>query len=262
MSTSMDDRCRRSAVQRAAEALRAEILDSPDGALLGSEDGLLNRLGVSRPTLRQTARLLEQEQLLSVKRGVKGGYFARSPDVGAVANVAAVHLRARGTTLFEAFRTSHPLLEEALRDAALSCDRAAREAFEATVADFSRPGLDVDERTLLAEETRLIRAVLALAGNPAIELMVRILYAFGLGQTDERVFEDRPDRIQEWMVARDRLVAAIGDGDAEMAVLLARRRRDVMTGWLDADGERDLEAHRDGSRRIAGRPGFESETRS
>ena len=52
----------RTAVQRTADALREEILQAGDGARLGSEDDLLTRLSVSRPTLRQTARLLEQEQ--------------------------------------------------------------------------------------------------------------------------------------------------------------------------------------------------------
>lgn len=235
MSAAADHRPPRTAVQRAADALREEILSVPDGALLGSEDSLLRRLHVSRPTLRQTARLLEHEQLLSVRRGVKGGYYARTPDVGSVANVAAFHLRMRGTTLRKTFLASQPLLEEALRGAALSENGAAREAFADLADGLSRPGLDVHEGVMLGEESRLIQAILELAGNPAIELMVRILYEFGLRQTGERIFADRPDRIQEWMVARDRLVAAIRDRDAEMAVLLGRRRRDVLSAWLDAD---------------------------
>ena len=57
---------------------------------------------------------------------------------------------------------------------------------------------------------------LTLAANPAIELMIRILYEFGLRRSSERIFAGRPDRIQEWMVARDRLAAAIRDGDPDM----------------------------------------------
>jgi len=51
----------RSAAHRAAHALREDILAREDGELLGSEDELMERLGVSRPTLRQAARLLEHE---------------------------------------------------------------------------------------------------------------------------------------------------------------------------------------------------------
>ena len=53
---------RRSAVERAAQQLRQEILECGEGALLGSEDELIKQLGISRPTLRKTARLLEREQ--------------------------------------------------------------------------------------------------------------------------------------------------------------------------------------------------------
>ncbi len=241
MRAAVEDRTRRTAVQRAADALREEILSAGDGALLGSEDDLLRRLGVSRPTLRQTARLLEHEQLMSVRRGVKGGYFARSPELGAVAHVAAVHLQVRGTTLIETFRAAQPLLEEALRGAALRGDRSALAEFDDAMSRFSRPGLDVTESVMLREESAFIRAVLELAANPAIELMIRILYEFGLRQSSERIFAGRPDRVQEWMVARDRLAAAIRDGDADMAVLLGRRRRDVMQGWLEADFGEDAQ---------------------
>jgi len=53
---------RRSAGERAAQQLRQEILECGEGTLLGSEDELMKQFGISRPTLRQTARLLEHEQ--------------------------------------------------------------------------------------------------------------------------------------------------------------------------------------------------------
>src|SRR5262245_8952897 len=103
-----------SAAHRAARVLREEILDRGDGEFLGGEEELMRRLGVSRPTLRQAARLLEQEKALLVRRGVKGGYYARRPDVGSLADAAAFYLRARGTKVWDCFAASEPLIEAAI----------------------------------------------------------------------------------------------------------------------------------------------------
>jgi len=225
----------RSAVQRAADVLREEILHSGDGTRLGSEDDLLLRLAVSRPTLRQTARLLEQEQLLSVRRGVNGGYYARNPDVGAVAHVAAFHLRMRGTTLRETVAASFPLVEYTLRRAALGeCDAASGE-FEAALVRFARAEDQPSAGRMLRDDSEFMKQILALSANPPVELFLRILYEFGLTQTSVAIFEDRPERVREWILLRDRVAQAIVEKDAEMAVLLGRRRRELMESWLDED---------------------------
>jgi GntR family transcriptional regulator, transcriptional repressor for pyruvate dehydrogenase complex len=94
-----------SAVSATAEVLRSEILLRDDGDWLGSEDELLGRLGVSRPTLRQAARLLEAEELLVVRRGLNGGLFSRRPTSDAVARMASVYLRSEGTTVVDLARS-------------------------------------------------------------------------------------------------------------------------------------------------------------
>jgi DNA-binding FadR family transcriptional regulator len=222
----------RSAAHRAAHVLREEILRREDGDLLGSEDELIERLGVSRPTLRQAARLLEHEQVLLVRRGVKGGYYARKPDVGSVAHVAAFYLRARGTTLRETFLAAQPLFETAIRRAAAMEDAFAREK---ALGRFTRSDSRPLTRTMLEQETEFMETVLELSANPAIELFVRILNQFGLTQTNARFFAGRSERVHEWSEARERLAEAIVAGDAEMAVLLNRRRGLLLLGWMTED---------------------------
>src|ERR1700742_5135849 len=87
------------AVRQVVEGLRAQSLQCAEGEMLGSEDDLLARYRVSRPTLRQAAALVTQEQLLQVRRGVRGGYIARRPTSRAVAHMAAIYLRTRDTSL-------------------------------------------------------------------------------------------------------------------------------------------------------------------
>src|ERR1700683_4326848 len=83
---------------RTAAKIREAILRRKEGDYLGSEEDLIARYGVSQPTLRQTARLLEQEQLLSVRRGQGGGYYVRRPIISVVARAAASYLRAQHVT--------------------------------------------------------------------------------------------------------------------------------------------------------------------
>ena len=93
------------ALRQAVEALREESLQCAEGELIGSEDDLLARHKVSRPTLRQAAALVASEQLLQVRRGVGGGYIARRPTGRAVTHMAAIFLRSRGASLDEISRS-------------------------------------------------------------------------------------------------------------------------------------------------------------
>ncbi|MGD9542120.1 MAG: GntR family transcriptional regulator, partial [Methylocystis sp.] len=104
-----------SAARRAARQLRTRALTLQDGEFMGSEDELVAALGVSRPTFRQAAKLVEQEQLMRIRRGVGGGFFAMRPSSKAVAHTTAVYLQARQSTLQDAIEASRPLFAEAAR---------------------------------------------------------------------------------------------------------------------------------------------------
>src|ERR1700744_3210216 len=66
----------RSTFDATSARLRDLALATPEGEFLGSEDALVETLEVSRSTVRQSARLLEREGILQVRRGLNGGYFA------------------------------------------------------------------------------------------------------------------------------------------------------------------------------------------
>ncbi len=224
-----------SAAYRAARVLRTEILNREHGEPLGSEDELIERLGISRPTLRQAARLLEHEQLIRVRRGVGGGYYVRKPDVGSVTRAAAFYLQARKTTMRDVLVASEQMNEAVMVRAAQSRDPAAREKLARSLAEFGNPHDGRPDVTLLRQDLEFIERVLELAGNPPLELFVRVLYQFGLTQTGTPVFRDREDRIAAWAAARARLGEAILSGDAELTALLTRRRTRVMLDWIAED---------------------------
>ena len=102
------------AVRIASNQLREEILraDMP-GEFLGSEEDLINRLSISRPTFRQVARLLELEQLLTIKRGPGGGFFSRRPSFQGIVHQATVCLVAHKATVAHLMSVGRQLICEA-----------------------------------------------------------------------------------------------------------------------------------------------------
>ena len=70
-----------STADRVAIILREHILSMEEGAYMGSEADLAAEVGVSLPSLRQAARMLEYEELLTIKPGKGGGYFTRRPTI-------------------------------------------------------------------------------------------------------------------------------------------------------------------------------------
>ena len=168
----------RSAPRETADILREEILShtgEADEWLLGSEDDMIRTLGVSRPTLRQAARVLEQEQLLVVRRGIGGGLYARRPTAEAVSHPASVYLRSQGATYADLISTELLLGVECARRAALNPDRAAREALR----DFYRERVQDREHLSSADffthTVEFQRRVAALSGSPALNLFVDVL---------------------------------------------------------------------------------------
>lgn len=220
------------AVVRAAAQLREIILGGEDGAYLGSEEQLIERLGVSRPTFRQAARILDHEQILASKRGHSGGFYARWPSIDAVAHHASIYLRVeRATTRDVSIAAAH-LVEEATRLAALSTDKAVRRRFAQSLKEDRRaqdsPQAPDD---FVTSEAEFIDLLGNLCGNPVIKLFVSILYKFGAPLVFRHVCQS-PERIAASREARIRVAEAVLAGDAELAMLLWRRRGELQDAWL------------------------------
>ncbi|MDB5445540.1 MAG: hypothetical protein JWQ97_857 [Phenylobacterium sp.] len=212
--------------------LRREIIAAPAGAYLGSEAELLVRLTVSSPTLRQAARLLEQQQLLTVERGNKGGYYGRRPDAGATARAVALYLEASGTPIAQVRETARPLMLEAAQLAARGSGDAARTNFVAALQAIEALPEACDCRELLKRDRILTGELLKLAGSPAIELFLLVIYRLGrLNEPRLRLFAARPDLAEAWRRHVIRFGRAILEGDAELAALFAVRGMELTRLW-------------------------------
>jgi DNA-binding FadR family transcriptional regulator len=100
--------------QKIADELRQLIVDGElsEGDSLGHEPDLVERFGVSRPSLREALRILEAEGLITVVRGVLGGVVVHEPDERMTARTAALVLQSRNVPLadvYEALRLLEPM---------------------------------------------------------------------------------------------------------------------------------------------------------
>src|SRR5690606_379336 len=167
-----------SAVARIVSALRTSILSAADGEYLGSEEQLTARYGVSRPTLRQAVRLLEHERLLVIKRGSGGGFYARRPQIDAVAHAAAIYLDIEQATFRDLITASLPLLTEAVQLAAACRDERLHARLRQLLVNDDPEAGKMEGRPdeVFAWDIEFARIIGDMCGNPVIKLFVSIIY--------------------------------------------------------------------------------------
>jgi GntR family transcriptional regulator, transcriptional repressor for pyruvate dehydrogenase complex len=159
-----------------ADELRESILTTlTDGEAIGSEDELLVRFGVSRPTFRQAVRILQAEGLVTVRRGLNGGMFARVPSVEAVARSFSLLLRHRGASFVHLVDVLMALSTELFRSAAEHPDSAARRTMADAVHAY-QPIDGIDEHAqVLRAAAHFTTRVEQLAANPVLTGMFEVL---------------------------------------------------------------------------------------
>ncbi len=232
-----------SAVRSVARQLRADSFGCEEGELLGSEDALLERYGVSRPTLRQAVALLVQEQLLVVKRGPGGGYFARRPSEDAVAHAAAIFLQSKATTLREIIYAILPVKVEMVVLACRNRDPLLLEQL-AGLLKMEREEFEAENyKRFLRSEVDFGKILGRMCRNHVLKLFLDTLYKFCSDVTPEQdVYINRPERVTQYWALRNRMVEAIIEGDEEVAAIMARRAAMLVAKWM-GDGINHSETH-------------------
>lgn len=229
----------RSTIEAAAAQFRALSLDAEEGALLGSEDTLVQALGASRATVRQVARLLEREGLLKVRRGINGGYFAARPDIATIEQAVSTYLATLDMDAQDVTTIASVLWVEVLRKAAGLRSAAARamvETFRARVAAV-RADASFSDIVQLEQESRT--AIFDLVKARYIELIFQINVAFAqkrFAAAPEMDLAEHRAFVHAWRAAKLMELEAIADGDAELGMMAARHIRTLWHRriWRDA----------------------------
>jgi GntR family transcriptional repressor for pyruvate dehydrogenase complex len=159
-----------------ADELRRDILDGAldEGDSLGTEAELIQRFGVSRPTLREALKMLEAEGLISILRGVLGGVAVHRPDSRMTARAAALVLQSRSVDLADVFDASAIIEPAAARSVALSRGRSrAAKRFREIIAREKRSVDDVVAFT--NAQVAFHEEIVAHAGNRTLMIVSEML---------------------------------------------------------------------------------------
>jgi DNA-binding FadR family transcriptional regulator len=237
---------KRSAIDIAAETLREIILATDEGTFVGSEETLMSRLACSRSTVRQTARLLEREGLLRVRRGINGGYFAARPDVGTIEATVGTYLATLDIDSQDVTLLASALWVEAMGKAA-SADKAAAEL----VVSRLRKKIKSVRDTATFQQVRDVEletqdAIFKLTNSMYVKLIFDINAEFSRRRFHQPLESDEsPEHlafVPAWREAKMMELNAILQGDRDLAVMAARYSRKI---W-----------HRRVYSRLASSPGF------
>jgi DNA-binding FadR family transcriptional regulator len=213
-----EGRVRKAAVV-VADKLRRRIVtgEVPVGGSLPAESRLLEELGVSRPTLRAALRILESEELITVRRGSRGGAWVNAPTAQALAGRAGVYMQYHGISLEELYRAQAVIEPPAVRIVAGRAHPADAARLDALLEEEAAV---VGDRTVFrASALRFHRALVELSGNEMLIVFGAMIYG---------VIEAHRDRHQmpgpakyrsgaERHTEHRRLVELVREGKAEEA---------------------------------------------
>lgn len=162
--------------QQIADELRRLIVSGElsEGDSLGHEPELVERFGVSRPSLREALRILEAEGLISVVRGTLGGVVVHEPDRRMTARTAALVLHARNVSLADVHEARSLLEPAAVRVIASSRSRrSAVSELQQLIKDQMRVIMDPD--AFGPANARFHERLVALAGNQTLSIVAEML---------------------------------------------------------------------------------------
>lgn len=168
-----------STADRVATVLRERILSMDEEIYLGSEAELAAKVGVSLPTLRQAARMLEYEELLTIKPGKGGGYFTRRPTIETAMKSASQFLSPRDLNSDDMFMdAADPIVQQILLGAVKCKDKVLINQLKLFVENQHAMG----EKSRLSPDysfkisADLITLLAQMSNNILLELFARILW--------------------------------------------------------------------------------------
>lgn len=221
-----EDKPRRNLVRETADKLRDMVFAHEPNHCIGSLQDLARTLGVGIVTVQQTARVLEHEGLLEVRRGPGGGYYGTRPDAAALERSITAYLRANPTSFEEALNITSLLFNELVFAAAKTPDPALKGDLQRLLKRLEACEQDVD---LGPFEDDFQDLLFRMVEWPLFKLLTVVTLRFGVTNAAS-VLPQREGALQDWKEGRRRIIAAIIDGDAELARFEADRsnRRSIM----------------------------------
>jgi DNA-binding FadR family transcriptional regulator len=163
------------AAELVAEDLRRDIVRGAlrPGDFLPTEANLIDRYGVSRPTLREALRVLEAESLISLQKGARGGARVLGPQLDAAARYGGHLIQAQGGSLEDVLIAEEMLQVGAVR--LLAAERPER-GLAALREGLAAEAEALDDITAFSTcAVNFHAGLIAATGNQSIALLAGIL---------------------------------------------------------------------------------------
>jgi DNA-binding FadR family transcriptional regulator len=215
-----------------------------DGESLPSETQLMTNFRVSRPTARESIRILESEGLIRVSRGARGGARVTKPDAAIVARAAGIALQAAGVTIRDLYEARKLIEPPAARLAAERRPKMAAKVLRAHVEHEFEVATDRLEVTqAIAEFHRLLmeqcgNGTLAMLAVALEDVFERALFTSQV-QLRAAAHKDAFERIRYGLRSHLKLVDLIEAGDGEGAAAhWTTHMENAGKVWLPAVGQR------------------------
>jgi GntR family transcriptional regulator, transcriptional repressor for pyruvate dehydrogenase complex len=220
-----------------ASRLRKQIIDGDllEGDSLPSEAVLMERFGVSRPTLREAYRVLESEALITVRRGAHGGARVHVPDSDVVARYAALVLGYRAVSLRDVY-AARAVLEPACAAMAAQLQPAADlDQLRAAVADAEHSA--DDPIRFIERQASFHKLLVSASGNQTMhllyEMLQRIIETSNIIHGQQEAGSEANTRAnQNGLRAHQQVIELIQQRDADGAAQLWREHLDEAEEYL------------------------------
>jgi DNA-binding FadR family transcriptional regulator len=221
---------------RLAEIIAAELRDGillgtyQDGDSLPKQEDLIERFGVSPPSIREALRVLETEGLVTVQRGNVGGAIVHSPRADKVAYMLGLVLQHQGVAVRDIVAT---LVRLDPACAALCAERTNRKRsvvplLRANLRESKRVLADPEKYAPIAHDFHDI--MVDNCGSPTMSLVVGALESLWTGHVARLTGASRPSAHTTTLEARTaswnehaELLEFIAAGDGDGAQQLAHR---------------------------------------
>lgn len=159
-----------------AKRIVDEIFDEhlPVGTRLPSEKVMLERMGVSRGTLREALRILEVHGLLSIKSGPGGGPTVAEMTPTDFNRSCSLQFKAGGITIDQLWQAREGLEPTLARLAAANLNDSTRASLSALLEEARLTKIE-DNARYVRVGSDVHRAIATASGNPALTLFSRSL---------------------------------------------------------------------------------------
>lgn len=218
------------------EAIEAAILSGAlaEGAPLPTELDLCTQFGVTRSTVREGIRLLEQSGLVRRING-KRLEIAR-PKVDEAAHRASRGLERHGVRFIDVWEAIATMLPATARLAAAKADKTDIEA----LAGITQSLRDADAPEDVVDlGIRYLNGIAHSTGNNVIEVMLQSLNLLGQASL-ERVIDELPSAQDRIAGAQEEISVALEAGDGDRAEAWMKRHVDDLLRGFEVAGV-DLE---------------------